>query len=107
MPSIAKMLHHHLPPWASLKSYLKFEYPASSRKGSKRDFVTGYKRSQPTEFNGMNSRQGNRLYTNGSNASAGIELESQKSVDNYSSYITPNKYDDDRISLKQHHPQQA
>lgn len=108
MPSFAKMLHHHLPPRSTLKSRLRFENPAICRKGSKRDLITRCKRSQPTDFDDKNHRQGNnRLYTNGSNASAEIELESQKSVDNDSSYTTHDTFDDDRISLKQQHHQQA
>lgn len=109
MPSFAKMLRHHLPPWAVLKSRLKLKYPANFRKGSKRDLITGCERSQSTDFfDDKNHRQGNnRLYTNDTNASAEIELESQKSVDNYSSYTTPDTFDDDRIFSKQNHLQQA
>lgn len=109
MPSFAKMLHHHLPPWASLKSRLRFELPASFRKGSKRDLITDCKRSQsPDFFDDMDHRQGNnRLYTNDTHTSAEIELESQKGADNYSGYTAPDTFDDDRIFLKQHHPPQA
>ena len=107
MPSFAKMLRHHLPPWPILKSRLRFEHLANTGKGSKRDLITGCKRSRPTDFDAINPRQGNRLYTNDSNASSEIELESQKSEENYSSHTTPDTFDDDRIFSKQHHLQQA
>lgn len=79
MPSIAKMLHHHLPPWETLKSRLSLNTLVSPREGSTRDLVA--KRSQPTSVEEMKYYRKERLDSTGPNSTAGIELESLRSVD--------------------------
>ena len=100
MPSFAKMLHHHLPPWATLKPRLKFITRASPSKGSKRDLITVSKISRPTRFRKEGYYEGDSSYINGIDTSAANELESLESVRNYISDPTPETFDGDRVYSK-------
>ncbi len=106
MPTFAKMLRHHLPPWAILKHRLKFSTPPSPKEGSKRDQVTVCKRSEPINFYGKKLGRGDRLYMDDTISSAGMELENLESVEDCDRHGIPDTFDDDRIVLKQHDPQQ-
>lgn len=102
------MLHHHLPPWETLKTRLKFNFLASPREDSNRELVGVCKRSQPTHFDEMNPCREGRLCINGTSSDAGVELESLKNAGDYIGYATPDTFDDDGIYLKQDDdPQQA
>ena len=101
MPSFAKMLRHHLPPWARLKSSLKFINLASPRDGSKRSSVTVSKDSRPIQLKNQDYGQVDIRYVNGANSIADIELERQKPTETYISGAASETSDDDRIILKQ------
>ncbi len=106
MPSFAKMLRHHLPPWATLKHRLKFSTPPGPRESSRRDQFTVFKRPKPIDSYDKYHGRGDRLYIDGTSSSAGIELESLESVEDCNRHGTPTTFDDDSIVLKQHDPQQ-
>ena len=102
LPSFAKMLQHHLPPWETLRSLLKLETFASLRKGAKRDLIPYSKRSQRTSLDDIKQCPANRVHSKSTNPNPDIELESQKAVDEYVGYATTDTSDDDGIYLKQH-----
>ena len=95
------MLHHHLPPWATLKSRLKFITLPS--KGPKTNLIDVSKGSRPSHFSDWDYYQGDRLYRIDPNAEN--ELKSLKSANKYTRVAAPEMFDDDRIYLKQD-PQQ-
>ena len=107
MPSFAKMLHHHLPSWATLKSLLKFNTLVSPRESSKGDLITAHKRPKPIDFDQIDDNREDRLFIDSTSSSAGIELESLRGVENCTGYATAEAFDDDRVYLKPHDPQQA
>ena len=104
MPSFAKMLHHHLPPWTVLKQRLKLIAPAGPIEGSNRNLVAVSKDFRSTHFN-EKSYRGDASYTNGLDASAEHELENLKVAKSYVRGADLEAFDDDRICLK-HDPQQ-
>ena len=101
MPSFAKMLRHHLPPWARLKWGLKFINLASPRDGSKRSSITVSKDSRPIHLNNQDHSRVDIRYVNGADSIADIELGRQKPAKTYISGAASETSDDDRIILKQ------
>ena len=100
------MLHHHLPPWATLKSFFKIGSSASPKKSSNGGMITVYKRSKPStldqinrhrDFDEMKHHREDRLDISSAHLSAGIELESLRSVDNCIEYATTDTFHDDRV----------
>ena len=106
MPSFAKMLHHHLPPWPTLQSRLKFQNLANPSNGTKRNLVTLYKDARPTHFNNQEHSRGDRIFVNGTDSIAEIELQSPKGVKTYLREAASETFDDDRVYLK-HDSQQT
>lgn len=100
------MLHHHLPPWATLKARLNFFTVASHKKSSQRDLVAVSKDSRPTHFNkDYYWGKGHGPYINRVNPIAGNDLESLENVGDYIGGAGTETCEDDRIYLK-HDPQQ-
>ena len=97
------MLHHHLPPWATLKSRLKFITLASPSKGPKTSLINVSKDTRSSHFGNKDYFEGDKPYSIDPNAEN--ELESLKSANKYTRGGVPEMFDDDRIYLKQD-PQQ-
>lgn len=105
MPSFAKMLHHHLPPWPTLQSRLKLHNLASPYHGSQRNLVTLYKEARPTHLNNQDYSTGDRPSVNGTDSITDIELQSPESVKKYIRGAASETFDDDRVYLKHGSPQ--
>ena len=79
MPSFAKMLNHHLPPWPTLKARLKSALLSRARRDRQENDVTALKDSSLTHINEGQS-WGERPYRNGTDSGAGSELGSLEST---------------------------
>ena len=98
MPSFARMLHHHLPPWGTLKSHLKSFALACARKGTKQNPVTVPEGSGPTNKRDHHLEETPRIQ--GLDLGAEIELESLRSVKHYNRGRAPKTFDDDEGLLE-------
>ena len=96
MPSFAKMLHHHLPPWPILKSRIK----SITLTRPKKNLVPIFKDVRPDHFNYHDYNQGDRPYVNDTTSVAEMELQSLESVERYLSGAASETLDDDGFYLK-------
>lgn len=99
MPSFAKMLHHHLPPWPTLKRRLKSLALACARKGTSQNVTTAPKDFEQTYKSGRDLHL-EEIPHKPDLKSGDPELESLGSVQHYIGRATPEMFDDDRVLLK-------
>ena len=99
MPSFAKMLHHHLPPWKTLKSRLNCFALARARKGTKQDPVTAPKDSGPMNTNNRDHHVDESPQIRDLDLGAEVELESLRSVNHYNGGVALKTFDDDEVLL--------
>ena len=99
MPSFAKVLHQHLPPWATLKTRMKLIPRASPSEDPKRELVTVHKHLRPTHFD---RHQEDSVDIGTTDSDAAVELESLNSVKDHSGETYSDPLDDERRYLKQH-----
>ena len=94
------MLHHHLPPWKTLKSRLKSFALARERKGTKQNPVTEPKDSGPTSTKKRDHHLKETPHIRDLDLGAEIELESLRSVKHYIGGIAPKTFNDDEVLLE-------
>ena len=99
MPSFAKVLHHHFPLWATIKTRLKSFALTYTRKGMSRNQTAISKDSGPTYLNKGCLHLEERPHMHDLDLGE-IELESLKSVKYKSRGAALETFDDDKILLE-------
>ena len=107
MPCFAKMLHHHLPPWATVKQRLTLHKPPVPELGSNRTMTTDFKRSKPADFDVVIHCQEHHFYSDGVNSSADLELQRMNSLEDQIEYGVADTSGDNIVYMKQLDPRPA